>query len=502
VTHRPSTSENPFRFEDAPERSRRALPPSPRAPEPPSWADDPDALGLAPLRDYVLFVLRAPLRHKALAIASFVCVLALAIVTVRVIPHRYQVQASLLAQRSPVMGALSNPNMNREWDAPTRAARELVIRRDNLIALARSTRFLERYLENRAPAVRARDWIVERVTRKPRDLARLFDDLVDTLEERLWVTVGTEGAVTITFVWSDRELAGEIVQAALQTFLDERYASEIKTIGETVAILQGHDARVQKEVAATVERVEAKERALGIRSVRPIGAPPIRATVPDEEVTRLESLLASRRRALTDLETFRQHRLSELQAQLAHEQGVYGPRHPTLMSTRQTIESLSEPSPQIAALRAETQDLERQIARHGPPRSGASTSAPTSSPEMADVRLRLAEAVDPRLEVERRRLDDLLRQHTSLLERIDAGGVEMDTAQAAFKYRYSVIAPPSLPKKPIKAYGLLALAGGLLGGVAMALFACTAADLAAGRVLERWQLERSLGVPVLGEIPR
>ncbi len=463
-------------------------------------AAEPDALGFPTLAEHMGFVLGAPRRHWVLALGSFACVAALAVATVRVIPHRYQVQASILAQRSPVMATLSNPGMNREWDAPARAAREVVIRREHLLALADETHLVERYLANRAPAVRARDWLVRRLTGRERDLARLRDDLVDAVAERLWVTVSPEGAVTITFVWSDPQLASQIVQAALQTFLDERYASEIKAVGETVAILQGHDARVQHDLADTLERVEDKERQLGIRSLRPVGAAlQSRAAAPDEEATRLEGLLVARRRALTDLETFRQQRLADLQTQLAREQAIYAPSHPTLMTTRQTVESLSQPSPQITALRAEAQDLERQLAARGRPTGDA--DAPMQS-RLADLRLSLAGTDDPRLEFERRRLEDLLRQHSNLLDRIDAARVEMDTAKAAFKYRYSMIVPPRLPRDPLHPYELLAAVGGLLGGVAMAFFASAVADLASGRVVERWQLERSLGLPVLGEIPR
>jgi uncharacterized protein involved in exopolysaccharide biosynthesis len=471
-----------------------------RAPDPPGHAEDPDGLGLAALRDYLGFVLRAPRRHKALALGSFLAIVALAVAVARVIPHRYQVEASILAQRSPIMATLSNPGMNREWDAPARAAREVVIRRAHLVALAKDTRLMERYLANRAPAVRARDWLVERLTGQARDPARLFDDLVAALAERLWVTVSAEGAVTITFVWSDRELACEIVAAAMQTFLDERYASEIKAVGEAIAILQSHDAKVEREVAATLERVEERERALGIRSLRPVsGVQRARGPGPEEEVARLDALLAARRRALSDLEGLRQQRLADLQAQLAREQAIYAASHPTLISTRQAVESLSQPSPQIMALRAEAQELERQLALHGRP---VTASGPILESDPTGVRLRLLGTDDPRLEFERRRLEDLLRQHSNLLDRIDSAQVEMDTAQAAFKYRYSTIAPPLLPRRPIRPYGLLAVVGGVLGGLSMAFFASTAVDLGGGRILERWQLERSLGLPVLGDVPR
>jgi hypothetical protein len=46
------------------------------------------------------------------------------------------------------------------------------------------------------------------------------------------------------------------------------------------------------------------------------------------------------------------------------------------------------------------------------------------------------------------------------------------------------------------------LGGGAFAALLFALFACVAADLRAGRVVEAWQVEKLLGVPVLAEVRR
>lgn len=454
-----------------------------------------DLFELRRLQEYAGFVLRAPLRHRRLAAASFLAVAVLGVLALWLVPIRWEVTATVLAQRSALMGTLSNPGMNREWDTPTRSARELLIRRDNLVALCQQIGLVDRYLAARAPAVRARDWLLAKLTGRERDREHLLEGLVDTLDDRLWVVVTPEGAVTIGFTWSDRDIAFQVVQAAIQSFMEERYATEIRMVGETITILQGHDARVQKEIAATISQLEEKSRALRIRSAPLAPRPP---APQDEEVARLEGTLGARRRALTDLEEFRRQRLAELQSQLAQQAGVYAQEHPLVVSTRRAMESVSGPSPQIEALRMEVHDLEGQISRRG----GRVDTSPASVArgEWAQaVRMRL-EAEDPRLEYERRQLELLLRQHSNLLERIDAARIEMDTAQAGFKYRYSVVTPPQLPRSPAKPYGLLFVGGGIAGGIALALFLSTAADIRSGRILERWQVERQLGLPVLTEI--
>lgn len=463
---------------------------------------DGDALGWALIANQVGYVLRAPLRHPALAAAVLAAVLALGVVAVLVMPFRYRVYTVVLTQRSSLLSNLTNPGMNREWDVPTRSAREVVIRRENLLALSQQVKFPERYLQTRAPIVRARDWIYRNVLRQERTPEVLLDALVDTLQDRLQIFPGAEGTVTISFEWANRELALDVVQAALQIFLEERHVAEVEAVGDAIAIFEAHDAKVKQRIAATVLQVEEKERALQMRT-GPRRAPPPRARPADgEDLARLDATLAARRRALADLELFRQQRLAEAQAQLAQQETVYAPSHPALASTRLVIDGLSHPSAQSAALKGEIKELEAELARRGATAPAEGSAATTMESEMAEARLRLMQMADPRLELERRQLEDLLREHSTLLERMDAARLEMDTALAAFKYRYTVIAPPQLPKKTTKPYVLIYLLGGLLGGVVAAIAVATLADLRGGRVVERWQVEQGLELEVLGEIRR
>ena len=57
------------------------------------------------------------------------------------------------------------------------------------------------------------------------------------------------------------------------------------------------------------------------------------------------------------------------------------------------------------------------------------------------------------------------------------------------------------PKAPIKPKLPLLFAGGLVLALTLAVFVAVALDLASGRVLESWQVERQLGLTVLGEVP-
>ena len=78
----------------------------------------------------------------------------------------------------------------------------------------------------------------------------------------------------------------------------------------------------------------------------------------------------------------------------------------------------------------------------------------------------------------------------------------MDIASKSFKYRFTVLTPAEFPRKPMKPNPMLIALGGMVAGLILGVFAALARDVLSGRVLESWQVERGLGVPVLAELDR
>jgi uncharacterized protein involved in exopolysaccharide biosynthesis len=469
----------------------------------PSPLQDPPGDVFGPLADYLLFALRAPLRHKRLSGAVFVAVVALAVLASWALPKKYRVDATLLAQRNPLIGALSGSASHREADSPTRAVREMVIRRDNLVALCRETDFLRMYRERRPPAVRARDWLLKTVARYERSEAQLLDDLVSSLQASLSVDVSNEGAVTIGFVWSDPEIAFRIVDAAVGNFVKSRAESDIGSLGDAIAILQGHDLRLQKEIAGAIHQLDEKEQALRIRTAPRRSAPAASGSrKDDDEHERLRATLTARRRALADVEEFRQRRTAELQAQLSQQLTIYAPEHPSVTGTRQAIASFSAPSPQVAELKAEIAQLERKLGERPGAGVEVSASAAAMDQSLAEARARLLEHTDPRLEYERRQLETLVRRHASLVERIESARIELDGARSAFEQRYPIITPAKRPRGPLKPYQLLFGVGGVIVGLLVACAVSAARDLWGGVILEPWQIEKSLQLPIIVRVRR
>ena len=219
----------------------------------------------------------------------------------------------------------------------------------------------------------------------------------------------------------------------------------------------------------------------------------------DEEAAGLQAMLTAKRQAIADLEEFRNKRMAELQTQLAEQKSTFGAAHPVIASTQQAIAALSVESPQLTALRREERSLVAQLARKGIEPDVVAPSRPLEPLVLPVVRAD-ADTVDARVSYVQSRLRLAVSAYGDLLDRLDGARIELETARAAFKYRYRVLDPVKVPKKPLKPNVPVFLGGGLVLAVLLGVAAAVTTELASGRVLEAWQVERQLGLPVLAVI--
>ena len=86
------------------------------------------------------------------------------------------------------------------------------------------------------------------------------------------------------------------------------------------------------------------------------------------------------------------------------------------------------------------------------------------------------------------------------LQRLEGAQIELQSAQASFRFKYLVTQPPVLPQEKIKPKAPQVMFAGLFMGLLLGLFFAIAADLFSNRIYESWQLPRFAGLPVVGEI--
>lgn len=452
---------------------------------------------------YFVHAMRRRWRLVAKIVASTFAVSVLALL---VMPKSYHVETKILAQRNVVLPMLANPRraLPAESDTPTRLATETVMSHDNLESIITQTNLLANWKEARAPLLRAKDW-VQSLFFGPMSKRDQTDAMIGMLEHRMWVTPG-EGTVAIGVTWPDPVQAHQIVLTAQQNFIDDRHTAEISTVEESIAILESHAARVHEEIKSVLEDMGTVRRAT-VAELPALGARPATPRSADPHVVELQSELSSVQRDIADLEQYRSRRLAELQSTLSLQRGTYGPSHPILEGTEQSIRALSAESPQLVQLRQRERALLGELrslnAPAGPAAAPASSGYDPLITRAAIANMQKAQTdsvMEERQTYGRSRLKIAVDAYEDLLGRLEAARIELETTRAAFKYRYGIIVPPQIPKRPMSPKASRVLGGGLALGMALAVFAVLIAELTAGRLVEPWQLPRALELPLIGEI--
>jgi hypothetical protein len=147
-------------------------------------------------------------------------------------------------------------------------------------------------------------------------------------------------------------------------------------------------------------------------------------------------------------------------------------------------------------------------ARHSSERSGrdsesalAETRAAAGAGAGNDALVALADTRDdPSTAMARSKLQAASMKYNELLSRIESANIELEVTRASFKYQYTVVRPPELARSPSKPnLALVILAFSVLSLLLM-IFLPGSIDLLRGRFVEHWQMERALGLPLLGEL--
>jgi uncharacterized protein involved in exopolysaccharide biosynthesis len=440
------------------------------------------------VRRLLFFTLRSIRRRPVLFLLIWVGMVVLAVTALWAMPKTYEVQSTILAQKSLKAGGDA-------WaDQPTRTAPELIMRSENLRALIEQTNLLEEWTKHRVPIQRLKDWVMLKINRVP-DKKDLLRSLTGLLEKNLVVWTGNDGTVKVKLTWPNPLMAYRLVDAVNQNFLEERHAREVSTLGDEISILEVHAAQLREDIEKQVvetqrlrEQRSGAQRGAASNSRSPPA--PVASAPVDPEVVNMRVTLEAKRRAIADIEEMRRRRVVELQTRLSEQRAVYSESHPVLRDLEESIGALKNESPQLAALRQEEAMLRDRL---GSRRGGGSTGASSLPAIPSDLFRDLREGEDPLVDYARTQLRLSIVQYAQMRDRINAARIELDTAQAGFKYYFSVLHMPEVPRNPIKPNSQMVIAAAFVAGLLLALFATSAADLRSGLLLETWQLESAIG---------
>ncbi len=485
-----------------------------RAPEQPAGAATTEpVVDLVRLTELLRFPLGSLRRHASLAWTSFLAIFATALLAAVFLPRTYEVETRILARRSMVLPALGNPRRTvpTESDAPARLAVEAVMSRESLTGIIKQNNLLAVLPDVISPLSLIKE-NVRAMIKGPRSERDQIDALVKLLEKRMIVAADNdkEGTVSIGIRWRDPATALSIVQTAQKSFLDKRYEQEVSLVKESIGILERYVLQANQSIATSMADLR---RLPGVRADKG-GAATIAAasktTARSREITaemaRAQASLTSIRGALSQQEAAYTQRVSTAQAKLADLESKFGPAHPEVAASRKAYETASiEPSAMVT-LRTQEQRLVGQLAQLGAAVPGSTDAGAELAMQRLNferlMRERADSLEDPRVTYARSQLKIATTNYEDMLDRLEAARIELETAGAAFKYRYTIISPAQYPKQPAAPNVLVLIIGGLVCAGLAALFATTARDVLGGRVVEKWQISRQLGLPLLGEIHR
>jgi hypothetical protein len=330
------------------------------------------------LRDYAGFVKNAVLRHKLLALATFVLMAALGLALAKFLPRSYYSQASLLPKRASTIAALVNPDRIAaldpdppnplhpagEVDSVTLAASKAVMRRENLVALIKRVNLLDRWDATRAPLLRFKDTVMNLLSGRPSEDIKL-DAMVGMLEKALVVNTD-DGKVVIGITWPDPQLAYELVDAAQLSFLEARQKEDMASITDALSILEEHEKLATENYKKAFLEFEKIFAQIMIDRRRAVGDPRVGGFNTDQHLAELRFLIRAKRRAISDSEEQHNRRLEGLNAELVAQRKLYGENHPNIVEIQQRIAGLrAKGSPQTTVLQGEEDELTREYERFG-----------------------------------------------------------------------------------------------------------------------------------------
>jgi uncharacterized protein involved in exopolysaccharide biosynthesis len=479
------------------------------------WQAQDRVFDVSHLRELFGFPFRSVRRHPVVALGVFALAAVATGFTVSMYPRQYSVEMVMIAQANGVMAALDNPRRSvpSESNAPIRLATESVLSRDNLHSIIDQTGLLRTWTATRSPLGKLREKIMEVVVGTKVTDADRVKALTEMLQARLWVTSAEkdykDGTMRIGILWPERYAALRIVQTAQQNFVEQRHANEVAQITESIGILQSHLVLARQAIDEAMTALRQASPARAPDPVELAGLIPTPKTSVDkarlQQVSTLQAQLSAKRAAIADLEHSRNQRMAALQTQLTELQSTYGPAHPEVVSIQESIRALGTSSPQLDALHADEASLTGQLSALGALDVGTPSTAPGGEALLNRAILeRLARGrpdtlEDPKVTYAKSRLKIAVANYEDLLDRLESAHIELETTRAAFKYRYVTVKPPEIPKRPVTPNVARLAVGGTFLGVLLAVFAATALDLVGGRIIETWQIERRLGIPLLGE---
>jgi uncharacterized protein involved in exopolysaccharide biosynthesis len=408
-----------------------------------------------------LGVVRSALRRSRVSIVVVTLLFTAAgVLAARITPQSFSTDARLLVRKADLMPALAHPRRSvpSGSDNLTQSAGDFVRDRQALRAIVEQYDLTTRWERDRPPLLKLKDGLLVRL-RGPVPEADRVDALVDVLAKRIQVTVNGE-VITVWARWSHAATAVDIVQGATEAYLQARRRVDIDAIADTYTLLERsvEAARLDVEHRVETTRLVTRRRPSGIAPAS-LAAEPTRMPA-DPLIDRRAQLLAAERTADT-LAAAHEATIRTLETQLAERLARATERHPDVLALRRQLEQARVVPESVSQARVEADALRVLVDR------ATLTGRPSvsSSPRVVTAALAPMVTEDEGALYARSLLESSIASYQDLLDRLSNTRIELETARAAFDYRYALISGARTPTRPDSPNGLFLIVGALIAGL-------------------------------------
>jgi hypothetical protein len=407
---------------------------------------------------------------------------AAGVMAARWAPRTYSAEVRLLVRKTDVMPALAHPRRSvpPSTDSLTQSAGDLIRDRQALASIVDRYELARRWDADRPAALRVKDQVFAWLGAAPSE-ADKAEVLVDVLAKRIAVTVDGQ-IITVKARWTDAATTLDLVEAATEAYLQARRRVDIDAIAETYALLErtadGARHDVERQIAAST--LSQRTRALltpMVESVEPM-RPAEDPLVPTR--SRAIEALAERDR----LRDAHEAAVKTLEDELADRLTRETTRHPDVQALSRQVEQARVMPGELAEAIAEADRLAAaylaaggRVAGLTPVRATQPGPAPVVDRPRPAVSLTRVLEDDEATLYARSLLESSIAAYQDLLERLSNTRIELETARAAFDYRYTTVAAARLPRKADSPNGLLMVIGALVAGFGVGVLRAAAVEL-------------------------
>jgi uncharacterized protein involved in exopolysaccharide biosynthesis len=460
------------------------------------------------VRERISEAARSARRRKGLSFVVVMICGALTVLAAIFAPRTYQVEASVLVQRTQLIGGNQDRYVSpEEMRAQAKEYEVQVMARDNIIAIVQQRNLVQRWDDMRQPHRRLIDKINRKLGKPAPTDDEKFEALVANIEARMkvWVDANT---ITVKLDWSEPVAARDIVEAAVKNFLDVRFQSEVGVIPARLKMQEGFVAQAHKELENAAGQLVVLQKANDPNKKVNVYVPAlpqgVRNEPPPDADPALKAKLEVVRGQIATLQNQKTQRVAELNQQLIEKQQTLAPQHPEIIALKQTIAATEQDPPQLASLRAQEAQILSDIAAKQREAAAARDArekdrpkfvapSPVPAPEKAPE---IPASAPKNVQDAQVQFDTASTKYQDLVKQLQTIQVQFQEAEANYKNRYRIVHPAEVPAGPKRPVGLIAVLIGFLATIAAVLAVAALADRLSGIFFEPRDVRDRLGLPV------